>query len=56
MAFPDDTFWAAKRPEVRNLPRHAAPGTSLSKRLSTRMSSLMTSLAATRALMGGAHG
>lgn len=56
LAFPDDTYRASKRPEIRSLPRHAAPGTSLSKRLSTRMSSLMTSLAATRALTGGAHG
>jgi len=56
LAFPDDTFGDSKRPEVRRLPRHAAPGISLSGRLSTRMSSLMTSLTATRALIGGVHG
>jgi hypothetical protein len=56
LVFPDDTFGASKRPEVRRLPRHAAPGTSLTRRLSTGMRSLATSLTATRALIGGAHG
>jgi hypothetical protein len=56
LAFPDDTFGTSGRPEVRRLPRHAAPGTGLSRKLGTRISSLMASLTATRALIGGAHG
>jgi hypothetical protein len=56
LAFPDDTFGTSGRPEVRRLPRHAAPGTGLSRKLGTRMSSLMASRTATRALIGGAHG
>ena len=56
LAFPDDTIGTSRRPEVRRLPRHAAPGTSLSRRLSARMGSVMASLNANRALTGGAHG
>jgi hypothetical protein len=56
LAFPDGTFGSSRRPEVRGLPRHAAPGISLSSRLSAGMSTLMTSLSATRAMLGGAHG
>jgi hypothetical protein len=56
LAFPDGTFGSSKRPEVRSLPRHAAPGISLSSRLSAGMNTLMTSLSATRAMLGGAHG
>lgn len=56
LAFPDETFGTSRRPDVRRLPRHAAPATGLSSRLSARMSSLMTSLIATRVLTGGAHG
>jgi hypothetical protein len=56
LAFPDDTFGNSRSSEARRLPRHAAPGTSLNRRLSTRMSTLTTSLTATRALIGGAHG
>jgi hypothetical protein len=56
LAFPDDTFGNSRPSEARRLPRHAAPGTSLNRRLTTRMSTLTTSLTATRALIGGAHG
>jgi hypothetical protein len=56
LAFPDGTFGNSRRPEVRNLPRHAAPGISLSSRLGAGMGTLMTSLSATRAMLGGAHG
>jgi hypothetical protein len=56
LAFPDDTFGTSRGPEVRRSPRHAAPGTSLGRRLSARMGSVMAGLSATRALIGGAHG
>jgi hypothetical protein len=54
LAFPDDTCRDSRRSDARRLPRHAAPGASLNRRL--RMSTLTTSLTATRALIGGAHG
>jgi hypothetical protein len=54
LAFPDDTCRDSRRSDARRLPRHAAPGASLNRRL--RMSPLTTSLTATRALIGGAHG
>jgi hypothetical protein len=52
VAFPDGAPGNEKRPEARRLPRHAAPGISLS----SRMSNLMTGRIASRALIGGAHG
>jgi hypothetical protein len=56
LAFPDGTFGSSKRPQVRSLPRHAAPGVSLSSRLSTGVSTVITGLSATRAMLGGAQG
>jgi len=50
VAFPDGTFGPAKRPEVRRLPRHAAPAVSFS----TKVSGRLTGLLATRPLPGGA--
>jgi len=50
VAFPDGTFGPAKRPEVRRLPRHAAPAVSFG----TKVSGRLTGLFATRPLPGGA--
>jgi hypothetical protein len=49
-AFPDGTFRSARRPEVRRLPRHAAPTVSFG----TKVSGRVTGLFAARPLAGGA--
>ena len=56
LAFPDGTLGGSRRPDVRALPRHAAPGISLSSRLGAGLGTVITSLSATRAMLGGAHG
>jgi hypothetical protein len=50
VAFPDGAFGPARRPEVRRLPRHAAPAVSFG----TKVSGRVTGLFATRPLAGGA--
>lgn len=50
VAFPDGTFRSSRRPEVRRLPRHAAPTVSFG----TKMSGRVTGLFAARPLAGGA--
>ena len=49
-AFPDGTFRSARRPEVRRLPRHAAPTVSFG----TKVSGRVTGLFAAWPLAGGA--
>ena len=48
VAFPDGSFGSTRRPEVRRMPRHAAPTVSFAAR--------MTGLFASRALLSGARG
>ena len=50
VAFPDGTFRSARRPEVRRLPRHAAPTVSFG----TKVSGRVTGLFAAWPLAGGA--
>jgi hypothetical protein len=50
VAFPDGTFKSSRRPEVRRLPRHAAPAVSFG----TKVSGRVTGLFAARPLAGGA--
>jgi hypothetical protein len=50
VAFPDGTFRSSRRPEVRRLPRHAAPTVSFG----TKVSGKVTGLFAARPLAGGA--
>jgi hypothetical protein len=50
VAFPDGTFKSWRRPEVRRLPRHAAPAVSFG----TKVSGRITGLFAARPLAGGA--
>jgi hypothetical protein len=52
--FSDYAFGSAKRPNVRRLPRHAAPSVSFGRRI-TGLGGRMSGLFATRALVGGAH-
>lgn len=52
---PERTFGSPTRPEVRRLPRHAAPSVSFGSRI-TGLGSRMTGLFATRALASGARG
>jgi hypothetical protein len=53
--FPERTFGSPTRPEIRRLPRHAAPSVSFGSRI-TGLGSRMTGLFATRALASGARG
>ncbi len=53
--FPERTFGSPTRPEVRRLPRHAAPSVSFGSRISG-LGSRMTGLFAARALASGARG
>jgi hypothetical protein len=52
VTFPDGAFRPARRPEVRRLPRHAAPTVSFRSKVSGRV----TGLFAARPLAGGAPG
>jgi len=53
--FPERTSGSPARPDVRRLPRHAAPSVSFGSRI-TGLGSRMTGLFATRALASGARG
>jgi hypothetical protein len=60
LMFPDDefsdyTFRSARRPEVRRLPRHAAPSAGFGSRI-TGLGSRMSGLFAARTLASGARG
>jgi hypothetical protein len=51
---PDRRYGSPRRPEVRRLPRHAAPPASFGRKV-TGFRSRMTGLLVPRALVGGAH-
>jgi len=54
VAFPHGTFRAARRPEVRRLPRHAAPTVSFGTKVSGRVTGLFPAWPAAWPLAGGA--